>query len=240
MTTHQATMTPTPLPPPWKEIDTVLLDLDGTLLDRHFDDYFWEQYVPEVYAGKHGLSPDEARGALLARYKVREGTLDWTDLDYWSRELGLDIPAMKIKMNHLIRVHPHVIDFLRFCGQAGKEVILVTNAHSKTLEIKLRKTRIGGYFDGVICSEEIGLPKEEPGFWARLNGIFPYDPGRTLLAEDSERILTVAEGYGIRHLILVARPSSTLAVRRSERFASIVNFAELLPPGGGMEWLLPE
>src|SRR5690606_507131 len=26
---------------PWNQIDTVLLDMDGTLLDLHFDNHFW-------------------------------------------------------------------------------------------------------------------------------------------------------------------------------------------------------
>ena len=153
----------------WETVDTVLLDMDGTLLDKHFDDYFWEHYVPEIFAEKNDLTPLEARKELLARYKSIEGTLAWTDLDYWSEKLGLDIPALKLKINHLIQVHPYVIDFLQYCRSLGKEVHLVTNAHSKTLDIKLRKTDIGGYFDRVICSEEVGLPKE---------AISTYDRGR--------------------------------------------------------------
>ena len=35
---------------PWDDITWVLLDMDGTLLDKHFDDYFWETLVPEEYA----------------------------------------------------------------------------------------------------------------------------------------------------------------------------------------------
>lgn len=31
----------------WQEIDTVLLDMDGTLIDLHFDNYFWQRLVPE-------------------------------------------------------------------------------------------------------------------------------------------------------------------------------------------------
>ena len=135
--------------PEWEAVDTVLLDMDGTLLDKHFDDYFWEHYVPEVFAEKNDLTPLEARKELLARYKSIEGTLAWTDLDYWSEKLGLDIPALKLKINHLIQVHPYVIDFLQYCRNIEKAVHLVTNAHSKTLDIKMKKTDLGGYFDKV-------------------------------------------------------------------------------------------
>ncbi|MCP4043692.1 MAG: haloacid dehalogenase, partial [Gammaproteobacteria bacterium] len=30
----------------WNSIHTVLLDMDGTLLDLHFDNQFWLEHVP--------------------------------------------------------------------------------------------------------------------------------------------------------------------------------------------------
>jgi len=214
--------------PAWEKVDTVLLDMDGTLLDKHFDDYFWEHYVPEIFARKNDLTPREARKELLARYKSIEGTLAWTDLDYWSEKLGLDIPALKLKIDHLIQVHPYVVDFLIYCRTIGKKIHLVTNAHSKTLDIKMRKTDIGGYFDRIICSEEVGLPKEEPGFWQRLEAILGFDRQRTLLADDNENVLQSAETYGIGVLIYVARPSSRAEISYSVRYPSIVYFKEMI------------
>ena len=159
----------------WGEVDTVLLDMDGTLLDKHFDDYFWEVYVPEHYSLLHDISVQEAREQLKTRYKAVENTLDWTDLEYWTRELGLDIPELKMRVNHLIGVHPYVVEFLEFCLAVGKKLYLITNAHSKTLSIKLEKTSIGPWFDRVICAEEVGLAKEIPEFWRRLEDMLGYD-----------------------------------------------------------------
>ena len=214
--------------PAWEKIDTVLLDMDGTLLDKHFDDYFWEHYVPEIFAQKNDLTPREARKELLVRYKSIEGTLAWTDLDYWSEKLGLDIPALKLKIDHLIQVHPYVIDFLTYCHTINKKIHLVTNAHSKALDIKMKKTDIGGYFDRIICSEDVGLPKEEPEFWQRLEVNIGFDRQRTLLADDNENVLQSAETYGIGVLIFVARPSSRAEISYSARFPSIVYFKELI------------
>jgi putative hydrolase of the HAD superfamily len=127
MKIHDENSKPIRWNPVWDKIDTILLDMDGTLLDKHFDDYFWEHYVPEIFAKKNDLTPLEARKEILARYKSIEGTLAWTDLDYWSEKLGLDIPALKLKINHLIQVHPFVIDFLQFSRNLNKKVHLVTN-----------------------------------------------------------------------------------------------------------------
>ena len=77
---------------PWEQVDWVLLDMDGTILDKYFDDYFWETLVPEEYARRRGLDLTDAKQELFARYQREEGTLNWTDIDFWSRELELDIP----------------------------------------------------------------------------------------------------------------------------------------------------
>src|SRR3989344_2884586 len=75
----------------WNQLDTLLLDLDGTLLDLHYDNHFWLDHVPRRYAETHGLSPEAAREEVLGRYQRAEGTLNWYCVDYWSRELRLDI-----------------------------------------------------------------------------------------------------------------------------------------------------
>ncbi len=213
----------------WTDIDTVLLDMDGTLLDKHFDDYFWEQYVPEHYSLQHDISIEQAGRELLQQYRSVENTLMWTDLDYWSKRLGLDIPELKIRIDHLIKVHPYVTVFLEFCRKKSKQVHLVTNAHSTTLSIKLGKTGIAGFFDRIICSQEVGLAKEEEAFWTRLQRMIGYDPERTMLADDTEKVLDAARRTGPRHLIHVARPSSRQPPRRSRRYPSILYFSELIP-----------
>lgn len=212
----------------WSAIDTVLLDMDGTLLDKYFDDFFWEEYVPRIFAEQNRMSPEQARKELLKRYQRVESTLQWTDLDYWSEQLGLDIPELKCKVDHLIQVHPFVIDFLQFVRRIGKKVHLVTNAHSKTLEIKMRKTALGQWFDQIVCAEEVGEAKEHPAFWSRLEGILHYDRKRTLLADDTAKVLRSAKEYKMGFLIFVARPSSRLPVRYSHEFPSIVTFDELI------------
>ncbi|MDD3618074.1 MAG: HAD hydrolase-like protein [Desulfobulbaceae bacterium] len=213
----------------WSKIDTVLLDMDGTLLDKHFDDYFWEQYVPEHYSLEHDLTVEEARKELLRRYRQVEDTLEWTDLDYWSVQLGLDLPDLKARLAHLIDVHPFVVDFLRFCRGRGKHIHLVTNAHWKTLGIKLAKTEIGSLFDRIVCAEEVGLAKEEVLFWQRLEEMLKFDRTRTLLADDTEKVLFAADRHGIAQLIFVARPSSRKPLTFSRRYPSIEYFIELIP-----------
>jgi 5'-nucleotidase len=222
----------------WNDIDTVLLDMDGTLLDRHFDDHFWLEHVPTRYAATHQVPLAEAKEFLYGLFRSQENTLNWTDLDYWTERLGLDIPRLKREVDHLIAVHPFVVEFLLFLKQHGKGVYLVTNAHGKTLDLKMGKTRLGPYFDGIISAHDLGLPKEDVRFWGKLREKVPFEPGRTLLGEDSETNLATAAAYGIKYLIYVSRFSSTVIPKASQRFASIHYFSHLIPPEGEMSFIL--
>ena len=218
----------------WHDIDTVLLDMDGTLLDRHFDDHFWLEHVPARWAARNGKDLEFARRHLYALFRSQENTLNWTDLDYWSDHLKLDIPMLKKEVEHLIAVHPFVIDFLLFLKHQRKSVWLVTNAHSKTLDLKMKKTRIGAYFDGIISAHQVGLPKEDQRFWHALQSFVPFTPNRTMLGEDSETNLLTAAAYGIEYLIYVGRHSSTARTLVSQQFATIHYFNQLMPADGGM------
>ncbi len=211
----------------WQEIDKLFLDMDGTLLDKYFDDYFWEQFVPETYAKKNGIDFTSAKTVLMNSYRTVESTLVWTDLDYWAERLGLDIPHLKKEIDHLVQIRPHVLPFLDHMKAMGKDLYLITNAHPKALAVKMDKVNIRGYFKQIICSQDVGVAKEQVEFWDRLQQLLPYDRTRTIFADDTENVLFSAKEYGIRHLVHIAKPSSKLATKYSTHFPSIASFGEL-------------
>jgi len=213
---------------PLKDIKVVLLDMDGTLLDKYFDDYFWEHLVPERYAEKQNITFGKAKNELLEKYRAHEGTLNWTDIDFWSRDLKLDIPALKEQIRHLIEVHPHVEEFLRMLKEQGKKVYMVTNAHYKVLDTKLKRTGIGKYFDRCITSFELGYPKEMIEFWQELEKTIHFQRDKTLFIDDSAEILKTAKAYGIKHLLLKTKANSKKDDKSSTQFASLRDFQELM------------
>lgn len=213
----------------WKRIDTVLLDMDGTLLDLHFDNFFWLDHVPRRYAESRSIGLSEAREALHALYRDIQGTLNWYCVDHWSRELGLDIALLKEEVEHLIAVHPNVVEFLDLLGAAGKRRVLVTNAHQKSLQLKMRRTRLRDRLDHVVCAHDLGLPKENAAFWPALQREQAFDPARTLFVDDSLPVLRSAQGYGIANLLAILQPDTRQARREVTEFPAVVGFGELLP-----------
>ena len=213
----------------WSRIDTVLLDMDGTLLDLNFDTHFWQRHVPLRYAEARGLELEAAREELMARYHARAGTLEWYSVDFWETELELDIMRLKLEVAHLIAVHPHVTGFLAALRSAGKRTVLLTNAHHKSLTLKMGRTGLSGYFDELITAHEIGLPKEDRGFWARLRLREHFDPATTLLVDDSLPVLDSAHAYGFSMLVAVKRPDTRLPEKDTGGYAAMDSFLELMP-----------
>jgi HAD superfamily hydrolase (TIGR01509 family) len=213
----------------WKVIKTVLLDMDGTLLDLHFDNHFWLEHMPRRYADVKGITLDEARADLLPRYKAVEGTMDWYCVDYWSEQLGMDVAALKEEVDHLIAVHPYVIDFLNEVRASGRRAVLVTNAHMKSLKLKMERTQLAGHLDAVICAHDFGRPKEDPDFWEQLQKVEPFEFASTLLVDDSLPVLRSARNAGIAQLLCVHKPDTKAPEKDVGDFEAIRLFTDILP-----------
>jgi len=214
--------------PPWSEIDTVLLDMDGTLLDLHFDNHFWLEYLPRRYAEHHGISRAMADLELQPLFEAHAGKLTWYCLDFWSAELKLSVSALKREVAHLIALKPDADRFLAALRQTGKRVALITNAHRDSLSLKLEKIELAPWFDRLISSHDYGFPKEDQQFWFALQQDFPFDPARTLFIDDSLPILRSACRYGIAHLLGVRRPDSRQPPRDTAEFEAVETYRELL------------
>lgn len=207
----------------WENIDTVLLDMDGTLLDLHFDSHFWLDHLPHVFAKHRNLMLEDARYKISQLMSEHAGTLNWYCVDFWSDSLGMDIMEAKGEVAHKIGYRPTAEAFLERCQEECNDVRMVTNAHRKILDLKIVKTGIDQYFDQLLCSHELDHPKEDTRFWERLNQDKAFDPERTLFLDDNETVLESAESYGIKHLYSIAEPDSQKKRVTPSRFSMLVD-----------------
>ncbi len=216
--------------PNWATIEIVLLDMDGTLLDLRFDNFFWQELIPERYASRHGISLERAHEELTPRFAANHGTLDWYCIDYWSRELSLDVAELKREMREHVRFLPGAEAFLESLRAARVRTALVTNAHQNSLAVKAAQTDLVRYFDAVVSSHELGYPKEHQTFWTRLQERLQFERKRALFIDDSLAVLRAARDFGIGQIIAVTHPDSTLEPRIVEEFAAVRGVREVLKP----------
>ena len=128
----------------------------------------------------------------------------------------------------VIEVHPDTEDFLRFLREQGKQVALVTNAHYKTLSLKMNHVGLLDYFDEVVSSFDLGAPKEELRFWEILQERLVFDPTHALLVDDNAAALAAARVFGIKYTYFKAKSSSRQEAESHPDFPSIESFHELM------------
>jgi len=213
----------------WKNIDTVLLDMDGTLLDLHFDTFFWQEHLPVRYAEIKGIDPQLAKQKIIQQTREIQGSLNWYSTDYWSEILEIDVVQLKHEISHKVAVRPYCIDFLDALRTAGKDVVMVTNAHHDSLSLKMDKTQLTEKFDRLITVHEFSLPKEDPHCWREVYKRHPFDASRTLLIDDNLSALHSANEFGIGYLLALYQPDSQAPARDITEFDAIHNFDEIMP-----------
>lgn len=213
---------------PWHDIDTVLLDMDGTLLDLHFDNHFWLSLIPKALSEQRNISERAAMEWVEANYQKVDGTLDWYCLDYWEQKMGLDIMTLHKTLVEKIQLRQDSLPFLYSLEKANKNRILVTNAHPKGLTLKLAHTDLALGLDAMISSHETGYPKEHPLFWQQLFERFDLDPSRCLFIDDNETILAAAKLAGVGHQLGVANPDSQKPHKLFSDFPAIDDYHCLL------------
>ncbi|MEZ5451165.1 MAG: GMP/IMP nucleotidase [Thiolinea sp.] len=215
----------------WSKIDTVFLDMDGTLLDLHFDNHFWLEHLPKRYAEEKQVSAATAELMVSQHCRDIAGSLDWYCLDYWQNHLELDLVTLKREIADRIAVREHVEDFLGFLQQQDKQIVLLTNAHQKSVDLKFEHVHIESFFDEIITSHALGLAKEHPEFWPRLNEIKKIDKQRSLFIDDNLQVLANARAYGLVNLLAIYLPDSRGEPKDTGEFTAIKSYQQLMPAG---------
>lgn len=209
---------------PWSQINTVLLDMDGTLLDLRFDNYFWLEHVPQLIAKQRNMSLQQAKTYMDAAYHEVMGTLNWYCMDYWRNTLRLDILAAKQPFTDLIVMRPDTLALLNALKASGRKRILATNAHPDALALKLQHTALDQHLDGMVSSHEFGASKEFQAFWQQLQQRLGFDPATTLFIDDNLTVLNAAREFGIAHLLAVANPDSQRPGRQLAGYQNIEDY----------------
>ena len=213
----------------WTCVDTVLLDMDGTLLDLNFDNVLWTERLPRRYAEHHGVDHIEARETLFAHMVETRHTLEFYCLDYWSRHTRLDIVGLHHELSHLIRWRDHARTFVDRVTASGRRAVLVTNAHRKSLAVKNQATDLTAILDASVSAHDYAAPKEVPQFWEQLHAEQPFDPKRTLFIDDNATVLNAADDYGVSQLVTVSQPDSARPVRDELDYPAFNQFDEIMP-----------
>lgn len=213
----------------WSKIDTVMLDMDGTLLDLHFDTYYWLQHLPERYSQLKGVTEQQAKNIIYPKLMSLRGQLDWYSIEHWATQFDIDIVALQHEVSHKIGFLSGTEDFLNWLSTSDKQIFLVTNADHHSLGVKQPHVRLDRWLHGFYHSHDYGFAKEEQGFWQALEKDIGYDPERSLMVDDNLEVLAAAQEAGIGHLLAVSKPDSQRPPQDTGKFLSVENVGQAVP-----------
>jgi len=215
----------------WEAIDTVLLDMDGTLLDLRFDNTLWSSLLPQRYSQAKDLPLEHSQSHLFTHMDETRGKLEFYCLDYWAAFTGLDVVELHHELKDLITYRPSAEAFLLSLKARGKRSLLVTNAHRDSLDIKNAHADLTRHLDAAVSCHDYGCPKEDQRFWQQLQREPPFEPARTLLIDDNHQVLEAAKRFGIAHLITIVQPDSGKPPRDALEYPALHDFSDLLDHG---------
>jgi putative hydrolase of the HAD superfamily len=94
--------------------------------------------------------------------------------------------------------------------------------------VKFTYANIEAYFDEIISSHDLGIAKEEAGFWDQLASRRDFNPERSLFIDDNLHVLREAKAHGIKHLLAIEQPDSQQGQKDTQEFEGIRCFSQLL------------
>lgn len=208
---------------PWTEIEAVLFDLDGTLVNSEpvwFDVArevllgYGVDLPPEVHGEIVGMSNEEAGLHLRERHGVTvDPEVVWRDVLARLPDALAGVPAM-----------PGAQAWVEAASQSGLALAVVSNSPRFQVDVSLRHH---AWADGLTVRfgvDEVPRPKPAPDGYLHAASALGVAPGRCLVVEDSVTGLSAARAAGAWTVQVGAQTGAV------EPHVQLASLADLIPP----------
>ena len=150
-----------------KQIELISFDAEGTVVTPDFSQTIWHEAIPALYAQRKGLDLAQAKKCVYEEYdKIGDQRLEWYDIEYWFRYLGLDSsePVIQSCLDK-IGYYPEVAEVLYFLASEYK-LVVASGTPLKLLDCLLQD--IKPYFVRIFSSISHYGQLKSPDFYLRI------------------------------------------------------------------------
>jgi HAD superfamily hydrolase (TIGR01509 family) len=167
-----------------KDIDAVIFDLDGTLVDSM---WMWES-IDEEYLGRFGLTlPSDLQS------KIEGMSFSETAFYFKTRfDLPDSLDQIKSDWNQMawekylneVPVKEGVIDLLEYLKREGIPAGIATSNSRELVDLIIEKHQMQAYFTSIRTSCEVAKGKPSPDIYLLVAQDLGCEPNRCLVFED--------------------------------------------------------
>lgn len=142
----------------FKDIKLISFDLDGTLIDKKsFDDIFWMEEVPKLYAKKNKITITEAKKIVIGKFMENpKFGVNWYRPKYWFKYFKLeeDHEIILKDLKEKIKIYNDVIPLLKHLKEKKYKLIIITHSTRDMIKIKLQVEKLESYFDEIYSTTD--------------------------------------------------------------------------------------
>ena len=178
------------------EVDAVIFDLDGTLLDSLSA---WE-HSGSNFVRTQGFEPPPTLDDELVKMSLMDGA-NLIKTRYQlpqSPEEILALTLLPIERHYYedILPMPGVPETLARLKAQGVKMVIATASDRKLAEVALHRLGLRDYFEFIITCDEVGVGKSSPKVYEEALQRLGTEKSRTLVAEDALHALQTAHAAG--------------------------------------------
>lgn len=124
-------------------LKVVSFDVVGTLMDSYYENYVWNEVIPQLYARKRNINIEEAKDHVLREYdQIGRKDIRWYLPEFWFNHFNLNEEPTEVFRSHTdkIQFYPEVSSVLENLSQKY-DLIIVSGTTRSIIEIMIEKFR---------------------------------------------------------------------------------------------------
>lgn len=169
-----------------KNIDTVIFDMDGVLINS---EPFWKEVEIKVFASV-GIDFVAVGGEKTVGLRIDEVVDYWHTQYPWKQKAKADVVAeIMSEMTDVIstkgKAMKGVVELLEYLKSEGYKIGLATSSYEVLLEATLKVLGIENFFDVTNSAESLVYGKPHPEIYIKTAEDLKSSPENCLVIEDS-------------------------------------------------------
>ena len=180
-------------------LEAIIFDMDGVLVDS---EKLYRKIFKSVTEELGGVFKDELFRSMM-------GIPESKGLPVFHKRAGIKAPVhvfiekfneMKSKVFQSLELNAGIHQILEFSKNKGYKLAIATSTSRSDTVSRLESLGILGYFDVIVCGDEVENPKPSPDIYLKALRELSTEPSEVVVFEDSKNGILSARNAGVKRI----------------------------------------